>query len=134
MRKTKLVFICSEYRGDIEANTNKARKYARFAAQCVYSPIVPHLLFPQFLDDAKADERIRGIELGILQMKQCDEIWILGTDISTGMNYEIEKVKGMSIVTRMFDEELNEISPVTLKIDDRVDTEFRRIVNGLKFV
>ncbi len=134
MRKTKLIFICSQYRGDIEENTNKARKYARFAAQCGYSPVVPHLLFPQFLDDSKADERIKGIELGILQMKQCDEIWIFGTEISKGMEYEIEKAKGMNIVARMFDEELNEISPATLKIDDRVNSEFRRKVNGLKFV
>jgi hypothetical protein len=95
---------------------------------------MPHLMFPQFLDDSKADERIKGIELGVVQMKQCDEMWIFGTKISKGMEYEIDKAKDMNIVVRMFDEDCNEISPVTLKIDDRVDYEFRRIVNGLKFV
>ncbi len=133
-QKSKMVFICSPYRGNTKRNISKAREYARFAALSGMSPVVPHLLFPQFLDDEKADERIKGIELGLLQMKQCDEMWIFGTEISTGMNYEIERAKGMNIVVRIFDEELVPISPVTLKIDDRVDSEFRRTVNGLKFV
>jgi hypothetical protein len=133
-RKTNMVFGCSPYRGDIETNVANARRYARFIALCGYSPVMPHLMFPQFLDDSKADERIKGIELGVIQMKQCDEMWIFGTKISKGMEYEIDKAKDMNIVVRMFDEDCNEISPVTLKIDDRVDYEFRRIVNGLKFV
>jgi hypothetical protein len=133
-KKTNMVFGCSPYRGDIETNVAKARQYARFIALCGYSPVMPHLMFPQFLDDSKADERIKGIELGIVQMKQCDEMWIFGTTISKGMEYEISMAKGLNIVVRMFDEDCKEISPVTLKIDDRVDFEFRRIVNGLKFV
>jgi hypothetical protein len=134
IRKTNMVFGCSPYRGDIETNVANARRYARFIALCGYSPVMPHLMFPQFLDDSKADERIKGIELGVVQMKQCDEMWIFGTKISKGMEYEIDKAKDMNIVVRMFDEDCNEISPVTLKIDDRVGYEFRRIVNGLKFV
>jgi hypothetical protein len=134
VKKTNMVFGCSPYRGDIETNVANARRYARFIALCGYSPVMPHLMFPQFLDDSKADERIKGIELGVVQMKQCDEMWIFGTKISKGMEYEIDKAKDMNIVVRMFDEDCNEISPVTLKIDDRVDYEFRRIVNGLKFV
>jgi hypothetical protein len=95
---------------------------------------MPHLMFPQFLDDSKADERTKGIELGVVQMKQCDEIWIFGTGISRGMAYEIGKAKDMNIVARLFDEECNEISPATLMVDDRLDYKFRKIVSGLKFV
>lgn len=133
-KKTNMVFGCSPYRGNIERNVANAKRFARFIAMCGYSPVMPHLLFPQFLDDGKAKELIKGIELGIAQMKQCDEMWIFGTKISSGMEYEIEKAKDMNIVVRLFDENCNEINPATLKIDDRVDSEFRRIVNGLKFV
>lgn len=92
-----------------------------------------HLLFPQFLDDGKADERIKGIELGIVQMKQCEMMWIFGTTITEGMGFEIEKAKELGIPVAMFDTECCEIKPDTMKIDDRVDAEFRRKVNGLKW-
>ncbi len=132
-RKTNMVFICSAYRGDVETNVVKAREYARFAARCGYSPVVPHLLFPQFLADDKPDERIRGIELGIDQLKQCDMMWIFGTGITEGMEYEIEKAKELGIPVGMFDTDCSEIKPDTLKIDDRVNAEFRRKVDGLKW-
>lgn len=48
-----IVYICSPYAGDIEANVVAARRYSRFAVDAGYIPIAPHLLFPQFLDDAK---------------------------------------------------------------------------------
>lgn len=131
--KNNTVFICSPYRGDTKRNISKARQYARFAADVGRSPVVPHLLFPQFLEDTKADERIKGIELGIVQMKVCDEVWIFGTRISTGMEFEIEKAKEMRIPVRLFDEEMICIYPETLRIDDRVDVEYRKIVSGLRF-
>lgn len=132
-RKTSMVFICSAYRGDVEKNVAKAREYARFAAFCGYSPVIPHLTFCQFLSDDKPDERIKGIELGIVQMKQCEMMWIFGTIITEGMEFEIEKAKELGIPVAMFDTDCSEIKPETMKIDDRVDAEFRRKVNGLKW-
>jgi len=54
----KKVFICSPYRGDIEKNVEDARAHSRMAAICDYCPITPHLLYPQFLNDSNAEERI----------------------------------------------------------------------------
>lgn len=128
-----MVFICFAYRGDVEKNVAKASGYARFAVLCGYSPVIPHLTFCQFLLDDKPDERIKGIELGIVQMKQCEMLWIFGTDITEGMAYEIEKAKELGIPVAMLDTDCSEIKPETLKIDDSVDAEFRRKVNGLKY-
>lgn len=50
--KKPIVYICSPYTGDIKANVENARRYCRFAADTGYIPMAPHLLFPQFLDDA----------------------------------------------------------------------------------
>lgn len=47
---------------------------------CGYSPVIPHLTFCQFLSNDKPDERIKGIALGIVQMKQCEMLWIFGTE------------------------------------------------------
>ena len=45
-----IVYICSPYAGDIDANVDAARRYSRFAVEQGYIPIAPHLLFPQFLN------------------------------------------------------------------------------------
>ena len=50
-----IVYICSPYAGDVQANTEAARRYSRFAVETGYIPIAPHLLFPQFLNDADPD-------------------------------------------------------------------------------
>ena len=44
-RYRPLVYICSPYSGDTEGNTEKARRYSRFAADAGTIPIAPHLLF-----------------------------------------------------------------------------------------
>jgi hypothetical protein len=104
------------------------------AAGCGYCPVVPHLLFPQFLDDNKPEERIMGISLGVEQLKVCDEIWIFGGTISNGMAYEIEQAKKLCVPARMYDNKENRIFAQTLLIDDRVDEDYRKAVQGLKFV
>ena len=38
-----LVFICSPYAGDIERNTENARRYCRFAVSKNCIPVAPHL-------------------------------------------------------------------------------------------
>ena len=50
-RYRPLVYICSPYSGDTEGNTEKARRYSRFAADAGTIPIAPHLLLPQFLSE-----------------------------------------------------------------------------------
>ena len=50
-RYRPLVYICSPYSGDIAANTEKAKRYCRFAVDNHAIPIAPHLLFPQFMNE-----------------------------------------------------------------------------------
>ena len=58
-----LVYICSPYAGDIEKNTENARRYSRFAADRNGIPIAPHLLFPQFMDEETERETDDPVEL-----------------------------------------------------------------------
>ncbi len=44
-----MVYICSPYKGDIDVNVEKARKYCRWATDRNCIAIAPHLLFPQFM-------------------------------------------------------------------------------------
>ena len=69
-----IVYICSHYAGDVAANTKAARRYSRFAVETGYIPIAPHLLFPQFLNDADPAERELGLFFGNALMSKCSEV------------------------------------------------------------
>ena len=97
-----LVYICSPYSGDIERNSEAARRYSRFAVDVGYIPITPHLLFTQFLDDSNPRERDLGLFFGNVLMSKCAEIWVFGSTISPGMNAEIERAKRKKYTIRYF--------------------------------
>lgn len=130
----KKVFICSPYKGDVEGNIQKAKRYARIATQCSVVPIAPHLYFPTFLEEENSNERMLGISLGLELMHSCDEVWLLGFTISDGMKLELEKAKELKLPVRLYDEEMNRVNVVTLPVDDRADSEYKAIVKGLKLL
>ena len=104
-----IVYICSPYAGDIEANIAAARRYSRFAVDARYIPIAPHLLFPQFLDDANPKERELGLFFGNALMSKCSEVWVFGSRISEGMKAEINRAKWKNYRLRYFTEECQEV-------------------------
>ena len=104
-----IVYICSPYAGDIKNNTAAARRYSRFAVEAGYIPIAPHLLFPQFLNDADPDERELGLFFGNALMSKCSEIWVFGSRISAGMQTEINRAKWKNYRLRYFTEDCQEV-------------------------
>lgn len=88
--KKKLVFICSPFRGREKAeNVAMARRACRHAIDTDCTPIAPHLLYPQFLNDE--GERNLGIAAGLQLLEHCDEVWVVGNRITEGMSKEIAK-------------------------------------------
>lgn len=108
-QKRNLVFICSPFAGDIESNTRRAKRYGRFALIKKATPFVPHLLFPQFLNEDNPMERALGIEMGLEILTKCQELWVFGTKISKGMSLEIEAAKRLKMPIKYFDIHCNEI-------------------------
>lgn len=102
VEKRKLVFICSPFAGDIETNIERAKRYGRFAITKNAVPFIPHLLYPQFLNDDDPEERRLGIDMGIHVLKLCKEIWVFGDRISSGMAVEIKKAKSLGIPIKYF--------------------------------
>ena len=100
--RKKIVFICSPYAGDVEDNTTRARRYGRFAVLESTVPIIPHLMYPQFLEDEDPEERQLGLDMGIILLSRCHELWVFGDRISSGMSVEISKAKRWSIPIRYF--------------------------------
>ena len=104
-----IVYICSPYAGDTESNIKAAQKYSRFAVNKGYIPIAPHLLFPQFLNDADPAERKLGLFFGNALMSKCSEVWVFGERISAGMEAEIKRSRCKNYRLRYFSESCEEV-------------------------
>ena len=104
-----LVYICSPYRGDTEKNTEKARKYSRFAVESKAIPMTPHLLYPQFMDDSNPEERYLATHIiNYVLIGKCQEMWVFGEDISEGMGREIALAEKRRMKIRYFTETMEE--------------------------
>ncbi len=102
IQQKNLVYICSPYAGDVEENLRRARQYSRYAVFQGAIPVTPHLLYPQFLQDAEPAEREIGTECAMALLALCDELWAFGDRISKGMAAEIEYAKKAYIPVRYF--------------------------------
>ena len=104
-----IVYICSPYAGDTENNVKAAQGYSRFAVDKGYIPLAPHLLFPQFMNDADSAQRKLGLFFGNVLMSKCNELWVFGDKVSSGMSAEIERAKRKSYIIRYFSSKCEEV-------------------------
>ena len=94
------VYICSPYSGDIKTNTAKTREYCRFAVDEGQVPVAPHLMFPQFMDEEK--ERELALQMDLVLLEKCDELWVFGKTMTSGMRAEIAYAKNKKLKIRYF--------------------------------
>jgi hypothetical protein len=91
---TKDIFICSAF-GGLESNLVLARKYCQYVLDKDEdaNPFAPHLIFPQFLDESKPEERERGMQLGKDRLYKSKEMWVFVVDgvLTVGMTDEIKE-------------------------------------------
>ena len=73
----------------MEENTGKARRYSRFAVDQGMIPIATHLLLPQFMDEKT--ERNLAMQMDMIFLTHCVEVWVFGSLITSGMEAEIKK-------------------------------------------
>ena len=92
-------YVCSPFAGDTRTNTKKARAYCRKLYELGYTPISPHLLFAQFLEDDIPAERKDGLDMAEELLRRCRVVVVCGKDISDGMTSEIALAKRFGIVT-----------------------------------
>ena len=103
-----IVYICSPYSGDVERNTENARRYSRFAVDQHCLPITPHIYFTQFMNDEIPEERETALFMNLILMSKCTELWVFGDVISKGMKAEIDRAKRKHMKIRYFTEEMEE--------------------------
>ena len=81
----KMVYLASPLRGDYERNINKAVEYSRLVSECGLLPLAPHIIFSQWCNDTIPEQREQGLKLGLSLLEKCDEMWVMGREISQGM-------------------------------------------------
>lgn len=103
------VFICSPFAGDIKRNTQKAKRYLKFAVDNDAIPFASHLLYPQVLDEHDPAQRELGIFFGMVWLGKCDQLWVFGNHITPGMRAEINSAKRRGIKIRYFNDNCEEV-------------------------
>ena len=93
----KLVYIASPLSGDTETNLGFARQACLNAMSQGVTPFAPHLLYPQMLDDNDPAQRELGMKMGNQMLALCDELWLCGDRISTGMAAEEQLARALDI-------------------------------------
>ena len=101
-----VVYICSPYAGNIEANVRKAREYCRYAKDQGCIPLAPHLFLLQFMDERT--ERELALFMDIAFLSKCAELWVFGDTVSGGMQKEIGYAKRKGKRIRYFTESCKE--------------------------
>lgn len=104
----KLIYVCSPYRGNVEHNTARARRYCRFVYTEGAVPLAPHLLNTQFLDENLPEEREAGLKLGLQLLEHCDELWLFGDRLSEGMEAELTEAHRMKMKIKYFTDKCQE--------------------------
>ena len=96
----RLVYIASPYAGDVVANTQFAIRCCLYAIRQGCTPVAPHLLYPQMLDDSEPEQRAIALKLGHRLLSVCQEVWACGSRISSGMAGEIALAETLCIPVR----------------------------------
>jgi len=97
MYKRPIAYVCSPFAGAKKLNTKKAREYSRTIFDHGYTPIAPHLLFPQFLDDDIPEERSEAMRMNNVLIRKSHIMFVCGDNISEGMKSEMIYAKSIGL-------------------------------------
>lgn len=97
------VYICSPLGGNVSANIENAKRYARYALECGMAPFIPHF-YALILDDSNKEERNLCMLAGLSLLWVCDEVWAFGDEITEGMKKEILFAEKLNIKVRYISE------------------------------
>lgn len=66
-----------------------AVEYCRIASKQGVLPLAPHIIFSQWCNDTIPEQREQGLQLGLSLLQKSDELWVMGTEFSQGMQGEM---------------------------------------------
>ena len=110
MSNDQRVFVCSKLRATdtvtFEQHVADAQSYGRYVVrEKLGSPFIPHLMYPQFLDDAIQEEREAGMKAGVAFLDICDAFYVFLDEtgqVSSGMQAELTHARHIGLPLRVF--------------------------------
>lgn len=109
----KIVYIAHPIRGDVASNCARIEQILRTIFRQIpgYYPIAPYLHACEMLDDAKEENRDRGLEFDRRCIKSglVDELWVCHDRISDGVMKEIAWAREQGISVRFMAREFSKI-------------------------
>ena len=81
-----VVYLAHPLSEDWAANIADARLWVRAALDAGYAPVAPYLMTEGILHEP--EDREIGLELDLATIQVCDQLWICGPLISTGVGQE----------------------------------------------
>ena len=112
-----IVLIESPYSGDIQRNSEYARRAMLHVIEQGHTPIVPHLLYPQVLDDSDPMQREMALEMCRELRDSADEAWFfVDYGISPGMERANEELNFTRTLVGAGSRKFKEVRAVTTEI------------------
>ncbi len=98
-----LIYVCAAYSGTDDYN--RILKFGQYVVSQGCIPIIPHTMLHGVIDNANAQQKADGLEVGRQLLKMCDAVWVFGREKSTseGMNFEITLAGDYGIPVRYID-------------------------------
>lgn len=100
-RNKNIIYVCSQFKGNIQKNQKEAYRYCKFVISKGHIPMAIHLMFMRFINDF--DEN-KDISMSLDILLRCDELWCFGENISEGMIKELIFARKHMIKIRYFSE------------------------------
>ncbi len=92
----KKVYICAPFRGNASDSSQQAKRYTEYALRCGTAPVVPH--FCGLNQDSRYAKVCTAAGQSLLWL--CDELWIIGDEITAQMKKDIQFSKHLNIRVR----------------------------------
>ena len=91
----RVVYVAHRLSGDWPGNTAAAREFVKHAAHHGVAPVAPYLTLDGLL--VEPDDRELGLEIDLVLLARCDEVWLCGPVISPGMLLELDAARARGI-------------------------------------
>jgi hypothetical protein len=95
----RVVYMAHPVSGDVPGNLAKARAHVRRLEEAHpdVAIVASWITECEVWDDANPDERAKGLQRDMAVLGKCDELWLLGPHVSSGMALEEDHANSLGI-------------------------------------
>lgn len=99
----KKVYVCAPIKGNISANIENAKRYAKYVFKSGMAPVIP-LFYALILDDNKLSDRLLAMQAEVSLLFGSDALWVFGNEISDSMKKEIIFAENLNMEVKYISE------------------------------